>query len=143
VCIAASLGSPMARNVVVPAVEHCASVGNRVAIVARGTTVVHGPAASTVSSKLPRLVGMLSTSASNVAPVAVVLTVGLASAPRAAALLQKIAPLSVGQVTPAGVPFMTAPARLLTSWTAPADQVATRWTIRARAVSAIARWSAR
>ena len=103
----------MARKVESPVPVHAAKLENIVPILVFGAVVVHGPAPSTVSSKLPVFVDTVATCAL-IPPLDAdeKLSVGLASADRAAAVLQKIAPFSVGQVTPTGGPFTTEFARL-------------------------------
>ncbi len=118
----------MARNVVFPPPAHSARAGSIAPILAFGATMFQGPGARTVSSKLPVFVGTVATFALT-PPLAaeVKFSVGFLSAARAAALLQNVGPLSVGQVTPTGGPFTTELAKLLVSCTAPAAHVATRW----------------
>src|SRR5262245_13533066 len=126
--MAASFGKPLAWNVELPAPVQAARAGNLAPTVALGTTTDHGPVASTVSSKLPVFVPTVATTALT-PPLAndEKARVGLANKRRASALLQKVEPLSIGQVTPTSLRLTIAFARLLTSCTAPGLHVATRW----------------
>src|SRR5437763_504623 len=121
-------GSPMARKAEAPAPVHCVRVGMLAPTTARVVFRFQGPARSTLSSALPVLVGT-EVIVTLTPPLADVLgaSTGLLMAARVAAVLKTIAPLSVGGVKPAGTPLITTSARLLTSCTVGAAQVATRW----------------
>jgi hypothetical protein len=63
--MALSEGSPLARKFELPAPVHCVRLGNRVPMLALGSTLLQGPGDRTVSSTLPVLTGTAATVASN------------------------------------------------------------------------------
>src|SRR5574341_1780014 len=131
--MAASSGKPIARKVELPAPVHVARGAYLAPTAALGTINVHGGFARTVSSKLPVFAGTLRTIALT-PPVALLAKAsgGLCIATRESAVLNNIEPFSMGWVIPIGVSCNIESARLMTSFTVPAAQVATRWIAGAR-----------